>query len=58
MVYTKGKKLWKYYREGYNNPNQFTEKTLNQDNDVCRAVVAGVCQRKQDDASGTTKFKQ
>lgn len=57
MDYKKDHKLWKYYREGYNNPSQFTGKTLSKNDDITKAIVAGVCDRKKDDQNRTTQFK-
>ena len=57
-MYQKGKRHWKYYREGYNNPSQFDQKKLlSRDDEITRAIVCGITDRKQDDFNGVSKFK-
>ena len=51
-VYIKG------YKQGYNNPSQFDQaKLLKYNNDMAKGVIAGICQRKQDDTNNTVIFK-
>ena len=48
----------KGYKQGYNNPGQFNQdKLLNNNSDMAQGVVAGICQRKQDDANNTRVFE-
>jgi len=59
MKYPKGKKHWRYYREGYNNPTFFSTDSLLKSNDeISEAIISGICQRKADDQAGTTQFKR
>ena len=58
MDYEKGKKHWKHYREGYNNPGQWDQKKLlAQNDDITRAIISGITDRKADDFNGVSKFK-
>jgi len=48
----------KGYKHGYNNPSQFDQsKLLKHNDDLAQGVIAGICQRKQDDTNNTTVFK-
>ncbi len=54
---TQTKAYKKAYRHGYNNPGQFDQTVLlNSKDDLAKAVIAGICQRKQDQANGTVTF--
>ena len=60
MKYKKGRKLWKYYRDGYNNPGHYDSSKLlnnNTDEDAAQAVIAGMCQRATDNQQGSVRFK-
>ena len=48
----------KGFKRGYNNPGQFDQtKLLKSNTEIARGVIAGICQRKQDDVNGTVSFK-
>ena len=48
----------KGFRKGYNNPGQFDQsKLLKFDDDLAKGVIAGICQRMQDNANNTVVFK-
>lgn len=58
MEYKKGKKNWEAYREGYNNPGQFDQqKLLARNDDIARAIIAGITDRSKDNLTENVKFK-
>ena len=53
------KTLYKYYREGYNNPSHFDQNILLQNKTViAEAVIKGICDRKRDILNNCYKPKQ
>lgn len=47
----------KGYKHGYNNPSQFDpDRLLKSNSDMAHGVIAGICQRKLDDANNKTRF--
>lgn len=47
----------KGYKRGYNNSSQFDQdKLLKFNDDLTKGIVAGICQRAQDQKAGTVKF--
>ena len=48
----------KGFKRGYNNPGQFDQtKLLKSNTEIAKGVVAGICQRQQDNANNTVSFK-